>query len=136
MHSSINVIAAVGLALGGALGLAGAMVTEQNLQAILWAIDGAGLVMATPLLAIKYFRTGNDVVAGGFLVFAIGESLIMFRAQRRVLWAASRHLPPAPPSGERRSPRQHSEYVRRSDPNSRHGECGPFYYHRGENFLG
>ena len=77
MHSSINVIAAVGLALGGALGLAGAMVTEQNLQAILWAIDGAGLVMATPLLAIKYFRTGNDVVAGGFLVFAIGESLIM-----------------------------------------------------------
>jgi hypothetical protein len=77
MHSSINVIAAVGLALGGALGLAGAMVTQQNVQAILWAIDGAGLVMATPLLAIKYFRTGNDVVAGGFLVFAIGESIIM-----------------------------------------------------------
>jgi hypothetical protein len=77
MHSSINVIAAVGLALGGALGLTGAMVTQQNVQAILWAIDGAGLVMATPLLAIKYFRTGNDVVAGGFLVFAIGESVIM-----------------------------------------------------------
>ena len=77
MHSSINVIAAAGLALGGALGLAGAMVTQQNVQAILWAIDGAGLVMATPLLAIKYFRRGNDVVAGGFLVFAIGESVIM-----------------------------------------------------------
>jgi hypothetical protein len=77
MHSSINVIAAAGLALGGALGLAGAMVTQQNVQAILWAIDGAGLVMATPLLAIKYFRRGHDVVAGGFLVFAIGESVIM-----------------------------------------------------------
>ena len=77
MRNSINVIAAVGLALGGALGMAGAMVTQQNVQAILWAIDGAGLVMATPLLAIKYFRTGNDVVAGGFLVFAIGESIIM-----------------------------------------------------------
>jgi hypothetical protein len=77
MHSSINIIAAVGLALGGVLGLVGAIVTQQNLQAILWAIDGAGLVMATPLLAIKYFRTGNDIVAGGFLVFAIGEGIIL-----------------------------------------------------------
>jgi len=30
MHSSINVIAAAGLALGAALGLAGAMVTQQT----------------------------------------------------------------------------------------------------------
>jgi hypothetical protein len=96
MHSSINIIAAVGLALGGVLGLVGAMVTQQNVQAILWAIDGAGLVMATPLLAIKYFRTGNDIVAGGFLVFAIGEGIILW-AQRRVLRVASRHLPLAPP---------------------------------------
>jgi hypothetical protein len=77
MHSSINIIAAVGLALGGALGLAGAMVTQQSVQAILWAIDGAGLVMAAALLAVKYFRTGNDVVAGGFLVFAIGEGVLL-----------------------------------------------------------
>lgn len=47
------------------------------MQAILWAIDGAGLVMATPLLVIKYFRTGNDIVAGGFLVFAIGQAIIL-----------------------------------------------------------
>jgi hypothetical protein len=80
MHSSINVIAAVGLVLGGAFGLAGAMVTQQNVQAILWAIDGAGLVMAAALLAVKYFRTGNDVVAGGFLVFAIGEGLVLLSA--------------------------------------------------------
>jgi hypothetical protein len=77
MRTSIDVIAAVGLALGGALGLAGAMVTQPNVQAILWAIDGAGLVMAASMLAIKYFRTGNDVVAGGFLVFAIGEGVIL-----------------------------------------------------------
>ena len=50
------------------------------MQAILWAIDGAGLVMAASLLAMKYFRTGNDVVAGGFLVFAIGEGLILLSA--------------------------------------------------------
>jgi hypothetical protein len=77
MSGKVNVIAAVGLALGGALGMAGAMVTQQNVQAILWAIDGAGLVMATALLAMKYFRMGNDIVAGGFLVFAIGEGVIL-----------------------------------------------------------
>jgi hypothetical protein len=77
MKKSINVLAIVGLVLGGALGLAGAMVTEQTLQAILWAIDGAGLVMATALLAVKYFRAGADIVAGGFLVFAIGEGVLM-----------------------------------------------------------
>src|SRR6516162_8412798 len=80
MHRSINVIAALGLALGGALGLAGAMVTQQNVQAMLWAIDGAGLVMAAAMLATKYFRAGNDVVAGGFLVFAIGEGVILLSA--------------------------------------------------------
>jgi hypothetical protein len=77
MRHSINAIAIVGLALGGALGMVGAIVQQQNLQAILWAIDAAGLVMAAALLAIKYFRAGNDVVAGGFLVFAIGEGVIL-----------------------------------------------------------
>jgi hypothetical protein len=77
MSDKVNIIAAVGLALGGALGMAGAMVTQQNVQAMLWAIDGAGLVMATALLAMKYFRMGNDIVASGFLVFAIGEGVIL-----------------------------------------------------------
>src|SRR5262245_63100134 len=81
MHRrSLEIIASVGLALGGALGMAGAMVTQQNVQAILWAIDGAGLVMAAALLATKYLRAGNDVVAGGFLVFAIGEGVILLSA--------------------------------------------------------
>jgi hypothetical protein len=34
MSGKINVIAAVGLALGGALGMAGAMVTQQNVQSV------------------------------------------------------------------------------------------------------
>jgi hypothetical protein len=77
MHKPMNIIAAVGLALGGALGLTGAMVAQQNVQAILWAIDAAGIVMASALLAVKYFRTGNDVVASGFLIFAIGEGVLL-----------------------------------------------------------
>jgi hypothetical protein len=72
-----NIIAALGLALGGVFGLAGAAVKQPNLQAILWAIDSAALVMAAALLAMKYFRKGNDVVAAGFLVFAIGEAVLL-----------------------------------------------------------
>ena len=32
---------------------------------------------ATALLAVKFFRSGNDVVAAGFLVFAIGEGVML-----------------------------------------------------------
>jgi hypothetical protein len=73
----LNIIAAAGLAAGAALGMAGTFVSQPNLQAVLWGIDAAGLVMATALLALKYFRAGHDVVAGGFLVFAIGEAALM-----------------------------------------------------------
>jgi hypothetical protein len=76
MREPLKVIATVGLVLGGVFGIAGTMVPPP-LQA---AIDGAGLVMATALLTIKYLRTGNDVVAGGFLVFAIGEGVLLSSA--------------------------------------------------------
>jgi hypothetical protein len=77
MRQPIDIIAMAGLVLGGALGLAGAAVAEPHLQAFLWAIDSAGLVMAAALLALKYFRAGNDVVAGGFLVFGLGEGVLV-----------------------------------------------------------
>jgi hypothetical protein len=57
--------------------MAGTFVAQPNIQALLWAIDGAGLVMAAALLALKYFRTGDDLVSGGFLVFAIAEAVLM-----------------------------------------------------------
>ena len=73
----INIIAAVGLALGAVFGMAGTFAAQPNIQALLWAIDGAGLVMAAALLTLKYFRAGHDLVAGGFLVFAIAEAVLM-----------------------------------------------------------
>ena len=73
----LNLIAAVGLALGAVLGLAGTVVGQPQLQQIFWAIDSAGLVMATSLLSLKFFRQGNDLVAAGFLVFALGESVLL-----------------------------------------------------------
>ncbi len=55
----------------------GTMVAERSLQAAFWAVDGVGLVVATALLALRFFRMGNDVVAAGFLVFTIGESVML-----------------------------------------------------------
>jgi predicted phage tail protein len=55
----------------------GTMVAERNLQAAFRGVDGVGVVVATALLALRFFRTGNDVVAAGFLVFSIGESVML-----------------------------------------------------------
>lgn len=76
-QSRVNILASVGLALGAVFGLAGTIVTQPNLQSTLWAIDSAGLIMAAALLTLKFLRKGNDFVAAGFLVFAIGESVIL-----------------------------------------------------------
>src|SRR5580698_3846347 len=77
MKNPTNVAAAIGLALGGVFGMLGTMVAERNLQAAFWAVDGLGLVVATALLALRFFRTENDLVAAGFLVFTIGESVML-----------------------------------------------------------
>ena len=74
---TLDRIAAVGLMLGAGFGLAGTLVTSTQVQASLWAIDSVALVVATSLLALRYFRAGVDVVAGGFLVFAIGEGVLL-----------------------------------------------------------
>ena len=39
---------ASGFALGGVFGMIGTVVTQRNLQAASWGIDGVGLVVATP----------------------------------------------------------------------------------------
>jgi hypothetical protein len=104
----LNRIAALGLFVGAAFGLAGTLVGSADVQACLWAIDSVGLVIATSLLALKFFRTGADVVAGGFLVFAIGEGVLLSGtaagpggsvpafAAGTALWAAALALISAP----------------------------------------
>ncbi len=73
----LNIAACVGLALGGVFGLAGTFVGQENLRNIAWEIDALALIVATTLLAIKFFRKGCDAVAAGFLIFAIGESVML-----------------------------------------------------------
>lgn len=77
MRNSLKFVSIVGLALGGLLGMLGTLVSSQNIRAVSWAIDGTFLVVATSLLALNYFRKGNDCVAAGFLVYAIGEAVML-----------------------------------------------------------
>ena len=67
---ALALLAVFGLSLGAVFGMAGTFATRPSLQASLWAIDGAGLVMATALLSLRFFRKGCDCVAAGFLVAA------------------------------------------------------------------
>ena len=46
----LNIIAAVGLAVGGVFGLLGTVVAQSNLRAAFWGIDSVGLIVATALL--------------------------------------------------------------------------------------
>jgi len=73
----LNMIAAVGLAVGGVFGLLGTVVAQSNLRAAFWGIDSVALIVATALLTLKYFRAGHDTVSAGFLVFAIGEAVML-----------------------------------------------------------
>ena len=77
MQERLNILAVVGLALGAGFGRAGTVVEHAAVRSVFGGIDGAGPVMATCLLALKYLRRANDTVASGFLVFAIGEGVIM-----------------------------------------------------------
>lgn len=104
-----RIVAVIGLALGGVFGLAGTMVAQANLRSLFWGIDGAGLVAATAILALRYFRRGNDALASGFLVFAIGEGVILSSAATPLdgtgppfaagtaLWSAALLLTSIPP---------------------------------------
>jgi hypothetical protein len=77
MKSQVKFIVVAGLVLGGALGMAGTFVSDDHLRALLWAIDSTGLIAATALLAIRFLRAGEECAAAGFLVYAIGEAVML-----------------------------------------------------------
>lgn len=77
MKRSLRVLASLGLALGAIFGLAGTFAPSDSLRGLAWGIDGLGLVMASALLTVGFFRAGHDLVASGFLVFAVGQGLVV-----------------------------------------------------------
>ena len=74
---TIRILASAGLAVGGVFGMVGAFAASDVLRGLAWGIDGMALVVASALLVILYLRKGQDIIAAGFLVFAIGEGLIL-----------------------------------------------------------
>jgi hypothetical protein len=76
----LRVLAATGLAVGAVFGMAGTFAPSASLRGLVWGIDGVGLVMATALLTLVFYREGQDLVASGFLVFALGEGIILSSA--------------------------------------------------------
>jgi len=94
-------VAVVGLAIGGIFGMAGSFVPQAHLRQLFWLLDGVGIIVAAALLAVKFFRKGNDTLAASFLVFLAAESLVLSNttagleagrasfASGVALWAAS-----------------------------------------------
>jgi hypothetical protein len=73
-------LAAVCLGVGGALGLAGTFAPTAALRGLAWGLDGVALVIASVLLGVMHMRASRDLVASGFLVFAIGQGLVLSTA--------------------------------------------------------
>ena len=73
----LSVLASIGLAVGGILGMTGTFAPSAALRGLAWGIDGVALVMAGAILTVVFYRAGQDFVASGFLVFAIGEGIIL-----------------------------------------------------------
>jgi hypothetical protein len=74
---SVRVVASAGLAVGAVFGMAGTFAPSSSLRGLAWGIDGVALVMAGALLTIWFYRKGQDLPATGFLVFVVGEGIIL-----------------------------------------------------------
>jgi hypothetical protein len=108
MSKTHKLLIATGLIVGGVLGMAGTLVPSETLRALLWTIDGIGLIIATTLLALHFFRAQSDLFAAGFLIYAIGESVMLIGnlanplvvvptfAAGTALWSAGLMLTSAP----------------------------------------
>lgn len=70
--------AATGLITGCVLGMIGSVVPSDIARNILWAVDSCGLILAAALLMIYFIKKGHDIVAAGFFIFAIAESIVFF----------------------------------------------------------
>jgi hypothetical protein len=76
-ESRLRLIAAIGLVVGAVLGMAGTFAPTSALRGLAWGVDGTALIVASALLAVHHFRRGNDLAAAGFLVFVVGEALLL-----------------------------------------------------------
>ncbi|HEV8286678.1 MAG TPA: hypothetical protein VGQ09_20355 [Chitinophagaceae bacterium] len=72
----IVLISAGGLLLGCILGMTGSIIPSATFRSVAWATGSAGIILAGALLTMYYFRKGYDIVAAGFLILSIAESVV------------------------------------------------------------
>lgn len=77
MTRNLRILAVVGLIAGGGLGMAGSMVSSDHVRAVCWAVDAVGVIVATTIMALAHLRSGRMEVAAGFLVYALGEGVML-----------------------------------------------------------
>lgn len=77
MTANLRILAVAGLIAGGVLGMIGSIVSAADVRAVCWAIDGVGVIIATTILALTFVRSGRLEIAAGFLIYAIGESVML-----------------------------------------------------------
>jgi hypothetical protein len=106
--AGLRAVASTGLVVGAVLGVAGTFASSVSWRGLAWGLDGTALVVASALLAVHHLRRGDEVVAAGFLVFVVGEAVMLSAAAMDLaastpsfgagvaLWAASLALVSAP----------------------------------------
>ena len=57
--------------------MAGSFAPSDALRGLAWGIDGVSLVIASALLSVLFYRKGEDMVAAGYIVFAVGQGLVV-----------------------------------------------------------
>ena len=82
-------VAATALVVGALLGMAGAFASSAELRGLFWGVDGTVLVVGTALLAVHHLRRGSDLLAAAFLVYMVGETLMVLGASMELTASAS-----------------------------------------------
>ena len=70
-------VAAAALVIGALLGMAGTFAPSAELRGLFWGVDGTALIVGSALLAVHHLRRGDELLAAAFLVFMVGETLIV-----------------------------------------------------------
>jgi len=72
----LPLLAATCLVAGGILGLVGSF-SPAAVRGIAWGLDGTALVLGTALLTVHHIKRGHEQLAAGFLVFVVGQTLVV-----------------------------------------------------------
>ncbi|MCB0639039.1 MAG: hypothetical protein KDC54_20560 [Lewinella sp.] len=76
MKRTVNYIVCLGLIIGVGFGFSGMFIKDPTLQVGWYEISSVGLIVALTMLALHFFRKEQELLAAGFMIFAIGEGLM------------------------------------------------------------